>query len=143
MLPTEEKGLFENHRLCKSCGRRLSLNYEGDFCPVCQDLNLFHEVRDYIRSNDVNEYQVANHFQIPLKKVKEWIREGRIEYRKDNMVSTIDSMHCQNCGIPITFGTLCPKCLKLANRKVQGFEGVQHASGDTRMRFLDQNSGKN
>lgn len=142
MLPSTEKGLFENYRQCELCGRRLSLNYKGDCCPACQNLKLFHDVRDYIRSNNVNEYEVASHFKIPLKKVKEWIREGRIEYRKDNMISTIDSMHCQNCGIPITFGTLCRKCLKLANNQMKGYETKQHTSSGDRMRFLDQKEGE-
>ncbi len=143
MLPTKEKGLFENYRQCELCGRRLSLSYQEEYCPACQNLKLFHDVRDYIRANNVNEYQVANHFQIPLKTIKEWIREGRIEYRKDNMVSTIDSMHCQNCGLPISFGTLCPKCLKLANNNMRGYEIKQHTSSGDRMRFLDHNNETN
>ena len=29
--------------------------------------------------------------------------------------STIAGLHCQRCGAPVTFGTLCPKCLRLLN----------------------------
>ena len=37
-------------------------------------------MKDYIRENNVNEFQVAEHFGIPLSIVKRWMRELRIEY---------------------------------------------------------------
>ena len=47
---------------CKQCGRRLHPEYNKDICPACMEMNLFNEVKDYIRKNDVNESQVADHF---------------------------------------------------------------------------------
>ena len=44
---------------CKQCGRRLHPEYNKDICPACMEMNLFNEVKDYIRKNDVNESQVA------------------------------------------------------------------------------------
>ena len=89
----------------------------------------------------MNEYEVAEHFGIPIKQVKAWIREGRIEYRTSESGSSI-SMHCQRCGAPVSFGTLCPKCLKLLN----GSKGVSMQklnSGDSKMRYLDnENEGQ-
>ena len=49
-----------------------------------------------------NEYEVAEHFHIPLRQIKEWIREGRIEYHEVNTASTISGMHCQRCGAPVS-----------------------------------------
>ena len=49
---------------CKQCGRRLHPKYNKDICPACMEMNLFNEVKDYIRKNDVNESQVADHFGI-------------------------------------------------------------------------------
>ena len=49
---------------CKQCGRRLHPEYNKDICPACMEMNLFNEVKDYIRKNDVNESQVADHFGI-------------------------------------------------------------------------------
>lgn len=129
----------ENCNLCSFCGRRLPKHYEGEFCPACADVKLFHDVKDYIRANDVNEYQVAEFFHIPLSKVKGWIREGRIEYRiQENAIGNISSMHCQHCGAPINFGTLCTQCMKLLNKNMHGY-GQQKLkqSDDDRMRFLD------
>ena len=96
---------------------------------------LFQEVKEYIRANDVTEYDVASHFNLPLQQVKQWIREGRIEY-KDSHLNTI-SMYCIKCGAPISFGQLCPKCLKQMNM-------AGHSCGspleDSRMRYFGKDS---
>lgn len=128
--------LFQTYNECEYCKRPLPLSYPEKLCPNCKEAMLFHDVKDYIRENNVNEFEVAAHFQIPLKQVKAWIREGRIEYRTDNPSGTISRVFCQHCGAPISFGTLCPKCLKLMNQN-KGF-GVQSPDSDhTKMHYLD------
>ena len=134
----KDRQLFDNIKECKSCKRPLPQDYDEDLCPHCKEIQLFHDVKDYIRANDVNEYEVAEHFQIPLRQVKEWIKEGRIEYKDINTSSSIVGMRCQHCGAPVTFGTLCPKCLKLYNGN-KGYdtsrsESINH---DNKMRYLD------
>ena len=101
-----EKNISDKYKYCEFCGRTLPKHYEGTLCPTCQEAQLFRNVRDYIRANTVNEYEVAEHFHIPLRQIKEWIREGRIEYHEVNTASTISGMHCQRCGAPVSFGTL-------------------------------------
>lgn len=129
-----DKDIFNKYKYCEFCGRPLPKHYEGNLCPNCQEAQLFRNVKEYIRSNVVNEYEVAEHFQIPLRQVKEWIRDGRIEYRKEESSSTIAGMHCQRCGAPVTFGSLCPKCLKLLN---SGSGTAAPVSGNLKMRYLD------
>ena len=46
------------------------------YVPLVRKHSFFRNVRDYIRANTVNEYEVAEHFHIPLRQIKEWIREG-------------------------------------------------------------------
>ena len=136
-----EEGLFGNYKKCEFCGRPLPVHFESNLCPKCQDTQLFRQVKEFIRSNDVNEYEVAEHFGIPIKQVKAWIREGRIEYRTSESGSSI-SMHCQRCGAPVSFGTLCPKCLKLLNGN-KGVSMQKLNSGDSKMRYLDnENEGQ-
>ena len=69
-------------KYCTHCGCAISRNSELKFCANCQETILFQEVREYIRSNNVNEFQVAEHFGLPLSVVKSWMREHRIEYVK-------------------------------------------------------------
>lgn len=131
-----DKKLFGNFKECEYCGRPLPLHYEKALCPHCLEANLFREVKEYIRSNIVNEYEVAQHFNIPLKQVKAWIRDGRIEYR-ENDVPHLSSVHCQQCGAPISFGSLCSKCMKAANSG-KGFSiQTPPTDADSRMRYLD------
>lgn len=142
MLEREKQGLFGTINQCKSCGKRLPMSYKDDYCPACLDMMLLQEVKEYIRKNDVNEYQVAEHFGIPLRQVKEWIRDGRIEYRvkSGDSSGTINGIFCQNCGSGINFGTLCPKCLNALNRsKQRGFAvGTPTSPGASdRMHYLD------
>ena len=131
------KALFNNYKQCAVCKRPLPNNYKEDLCPHCLESQLFNEVKEYIRSNDVNEYEVAEHFSIPLHQVKAWIRDGRIEYKQTD-TSKIAGLHCQRCGAPITFGTLCPKCLKLMNGN-KGYSGGYTSGADgKRMHYLDK-----
>ena len=131
----------EEFKRCEFCGRPLPVDYEQDCCPSCIDYKLFHEVKEYIRDNDVNEYQVAEHFRIPLRRVKEWIREGRIEYRAAGE-GNITSVRCQRCGAPVSFGSLCAKCLKLLNSN-HGYairKDPSQSSDGSRMHYLDEDN---
>lgn len=128
--------LYQNSKVCMECGKRLPDTYDGDCCPNCQSAKLLHDVKDFVRENNVNEYQVADYFQIPVRLVKEWIREGRLEYRTSENSASFN-IHCQRCGAPVSFGSVCPKCLKLMNGTGKGY-GVSSKSSQTeRMRYLD------
>lgn len=67
--------------VCPRCGRPMPLSWHYPICPICKDDDLYHEVKDYILHNDVTELQVADHFGIPLSKIRQWIKEGYIDYR--------------------------------------------------------------
>ena len=123
---------------CKLCNRYLPKDYEEEICPICKEIELFAKVRDFIRANTVNEYQVAEEFQIPLKTVKRWIKEGRIEYvlsAKDR--TYIDLITCLDCGFPIKNGTnlICEKCEE-KRKQLKTFVNP-FLETDEQMRFLD------
>lgn len=129
-----QTNLFASYKECEYCKRPLPTHYEDDLCPACQETLLFHQVKIFIRENTVNEFEVAAHFNIPIKKVKDWIREGRIEYRETPNEATLTGVYCHQCGAPISFGTLCSKCLKHINGN-KGFQ--KQTSDDNKMRYLD------
>ena len=68
------------HRSCSRCGAAVPRSSEIDYCLHCQDTVLFHEVRDFICQNNVNERDIAEHFGLPLGLVKRWMKDRRIEY---------------------------------------------------------------
>ena len=129
--------LFNNSKLCEICGRPLSSDSEETLCNTCKENKLFQEVKEFIRAYDVNEYMVADYFKIPLKQVKTWIKEGRIEYKDKEAQKTIEGLHCQKCGAPITFGTMCTKCMKLQNSAKGYATQPQTSNSDNKMRYLD------
>ena len=126
------KYLFENYKYCEQCSRTLPPGYTDTICPACSEHALFQLVKEYIRSEDVNEYQVADRFQIPLTLVRKWIRDGRIQY-KETTKSKV-RMHCQICGAQIMFGVICPKCLKEQN--TSGTVITPHHTDPGNMRHL-------
>lgn len=130
------ESLFKNNmKACKECHRDLPAEYKDDVCPACKERILFSQVKDYIRENDVTEFDVAKEFNIPLFKVKGWIREGRIEY-KELQQPTVKNIHCQQCGKAISFGSLCTECLRKAN--ISGSAAFSSGSDDERFRFLQK-----
>lgn len=131
----KNKDARASYRYCKTCSRMLGPSYKGDYCPLCEENRLFDKVREFIRANDVTEYQVAAHFGIPQKKVKEWIKEGRIEY-KEKEVKEIVSLRCENCGAPLSFGTLCRKCRRVLEGDKYEYAGDELE--EMKMRFLDK-----
>lgn len=128
---------LSSYKQCTICQKLIPLSYATDICPQCVDNTLFNDVKDFIRSNDVNEYQVAEYFHIPLRKVKTWIKEGRIEYKEnDGKPVSFGKVHCQRCGAPVSFGTLCNNCLKLINKNMVGHNAKLN-DDTSKMRFFD------
>ncbi|MEG0961604.1 MAG: hypothetical protein RSD28_07675 [Lachnospiraceae bacterium] len=134
----EQISLFDNFKYCSSCKRVLPKKYEKDICPACEENALFNEVKEYIRSREVTEYQVAEHFNISHRQVKKWITEGRIEY-KEAVKPVLTSLHCVKCGIPISFGNLCQKCYKTKYNTKAGYAPLQEKRENERMRYLEDN----
>lgn len=104
-------------KICPQCGTQLHEAYPDELCPLCIERNLFSEVKEYIRSNDVNEQDVAEHFNIPVAKVRGWIKEGRIQYKGESKDS-ISGVNCRFCGKPIAFGTTCADCRRLEDLQI-------------------------
>ena len=132
----------DNHRYkyCKVCNRTMRWDYDGDTCPACIENELFSRVRDYVRTHEANEYDVSAHFKIPISQVRNWIKAGRMEYKEQGSAG-FSQVFCSRCGEPVSFGTLCPKCLKLLNR--QNRKGVALGSPNRhtdKMRFLDEDT---
>ena len=68
-------------KLCSNCGKPIARSQKETLCPDCLDNILYPQVKDYILHNNVTEIEVAEHFNIPLQKVRRWISDGRIEYK--------------------------------------------------------------
>lgn len=76
-----EKEVGKRNTYCKNCGRMLPQASQKEYCPLCEERFLFIQVRDYIRTHNVTEHEVAEHFNISSRLIKQWIQDGRIEYK--------------------------------------------------------------
>lgn len=119
---------------CPQCGVQLNEMYPHELCPNCIEQNLFNEVKEYIRENEVREQDVADHFNIPTRKVRSWIKEGRIQYKGDDK-DTISGLYCRFCGKPISFGVACSECHSLQNLQVVA---AAQKKEDEAMRFINR-----
>ena len=119
---------------CPQCGVQLNEMYPHELCPNCIEQNLFNEVKEYIRENEVREQDVADHFNIPTRKVRSWIKEGRIQYKGDDK-DTISGLYCRFCGKPISFGVACSECHSLQDLQVVA---AAQKREDEAMRFINR-----
>lgn len=138
----KETSLFDHYNHCKICNRILPSEYEFEMCPYCIESELFREVKSYIREKKVTEYDVAQHFDLPLRRVKAWIREGRIEYTQDESKTSL-GRHCARCGEIVALGELCPTCKMILKRQETkiGF-GKDAVLENGKMRFIDSEDKK-
>ena len=129
--------LFQGSKFCAWCHCPIPEDSEDDLCKNCQASREFKEIREYVREHNVNEFQLAEAFEIPLRKVKQWIREGRLEYREE--VRTMVNLHCQRCGKAIQFGNFCTECMRMEYGVQGGFETFQNNDADEQIRFYKKN----
>ena len=127
--------LFDGSRFCTWCHCPIPIDSEYDLCKNCQASMELRAIRDYVREHDVNEFQLAEIFEIPLRKVKQWIREGRLEYKE--LQNSMVNLHCQRCGKPIQFGNFCAECNRLEYGVQGGFEKIQK-DADEQIRFYNK-----
>ncbi len=129
--------IFDNEiRICSECHCHLPKDYTDEVCPTCKERLLFSKVKDFIRENDVTEFDVAEEFQIPRSRVRGWIREGRIQYKELQHEEKMETLHCQQCGEAIAFGSLCSKCLRKSN--ISGNAIFSSQEEEERFRFLQK-----
>jgi len=94
---------------CSRCGRLFN-KISGSVCPACDKKNeeIFQKLREYIHENPTcNISELSESTGVTVKRILQYIREGRIEMSK--------GMHgevtCSKCGLPISIGNYCEKCM--------------------------------
>jgi len=94
---------------CSRCGRLFN-RIASSVCPDCDRKNeeIFQKLREYINENPMcNISELSDSTGVSVKRILQYIREGRIEMSK--------GMHgevtCSKCGLPIVRGNYCEKCV--------------------------------
>ncbi|HHV59487.1 MAG TPA: MerR family transcriptional regulator [Clostridiaceae bacterium] len=97
-------------RNCIRCGKVFTYVYGLPICNDCrkQDEEDFKRVKEYLYDNPgASMSQVASDLGISVKKIKNFLREGRLEIVGDGANMFLE---CERCGKSIKSGLYCEEC---------------------------------
>lgn len=127
---------------CAKCGAAYTYKSLGVYeCPECGfiEKDEYAKVREYIEENGATSAVVlSNATGIPIGKINQLLREGRIEIPNESPVF----IKCETCNTDIRFGRYCPACAAKMSSQLQGVYSGAVGEVPTRspekMRFLDK-----
>ncbi len=96
-------------RNCKRCGKLFVYNGVS-ICSACvgQDEETYRLVKEYIEKHQrCNTVEVSEALDVPVEKILQFLREGKLELGSDNPNMVLG---CERCGRPITTGRYCKEC---------------------------------
>jgi len=98
-------------RNCPVCGK-VFLYTTRNLCPDCaaKEEEEFKKVRDYLYEvPGATMEEIAEKTGVSVKKILEFLKEGRLILKKDNANILLK---CERCGAPILTGRYCEKCVE-------------------------------
>lgn len=103
---------------CSRCGKVFPFVPGGkDICPACikeEDgnyLKIFH----YLSTRpSATAQEIAQATEVDIKEIYRYVRENRLR-----LVQFDTGLHCESCGIPISQGKLCEKCVKMLSEEIK------------------------
>lgn len=100
---------------CEHCGKVFNSNGFFKVCPGCmeRDENDFTKIKEYLYERPCSKiFEVANDLNMPVKKIKRYLRENRLEIIEKNN----HFLFCEMCGKPIRSGKYCDECYREFHR---------------------------
>lgn len=100
---------------CRTCGRLFNYISGRQICPGCRAKleEQFQEVKKYVEENkNATLSQVAEDMDVPVRQIKDWIREERLI-----LSDAWGEIVCDSCGKAIVTGKFCVECKRsMANK---------------------------
>ncbi|NLM12279.1 MAG: MerR family transcriptional regulator [Epulopiscium sp.] len=127
---------------CERCGKLFEYNGISNYCPICMqyDEANFQKIKEYLGEHPkATVIQVATDLDIPLKMIKKYLREGRLEIvEAENFF-----LECEKCGAPIKTGRFCEQCTRDLDSNVKRIineakSNLKNTRSDEKMRYLDK-----
>lgn len=76
-------GLGVKECLCRRCNTKYIVRNEKGLCPQCVDDDMFMLVKKTLEDNHLlTAVELSKGLDVPISKIKTWIEEGRLDYRK-------------------------------------------------------------
>ncbi len=123
---------------CKKCNR-IFADDNFDLCPICRDVDMeeFRIVKDFLYDHPGADIQtVSQETGIDTKKIIRFLRDGKLEIRDDSPNLLLD---CERCGMPISTGRFCKKCVAEMERE---FKSVLPANNPSSIKASTKSLGK-
>lgn len=116
-------------RNCRRCGK-LFVYTGSPLCRQCieKDEEIFIRVKEYIERNPkCTTMEVAEALDVPVEKILQFLREGKLELSKENTNMLLD---CERCGRPIYTGRYCKECAETMEQEFRkGSRTAQRPQG--------------
>lgn len=113
---------------CKRCGRLFV--YTGNpLCSYCleEDEKIYKKVREYIEQHPrCTVMEVSEALDVPVEKIIQFLREGKLELSKENSNMMLD---CERCGRPIKTGRFCKECAEVLEKELARQAGRTNIAG--------------
>ena len=119
---------------CPRCGK-IFVRIREPICADCikEEDQKFEGVRAYVKefpNRSIRE--VSEECKVSVKSILRYIREGKLEAS----VGMHGEVTCSKCGVPITSGRMCKKCINEAVQQVAGMKPESEAQkGDNRRMY--------
>lgn len=116
-------------RNCSKCGSIFRYD-RSRICPTCRRKNEedFQLVKDFLdREPGANISLVVEETGVETKKVIEFLREGRLEIEPGGAIV----LQCEKCGVGITTGRFCNKCINTITKDISDVV-VDSANSDSK-----------
>jgi len=100
---------------CERCGKTFNSSGFFNVCPVCTGLDEqdFLRIKEYLYEHPgAKLLDVVTDLNIPVRKIKRYLRENRLEILEKNN----RFLFCEMCGKPIRSGQFCDTCYKEFHR---------------------------
>ena len=118
---------------CPRCGR-IFMKIREPICPTCvkEEELKFEDVRAYVKEHPNRTIrEVSEQCNVSVKSILRYIRDGKLE--------ASSGMHgevtCSKCGVPISSGRMCKKCIGEVGQQVAGMKPETEALKSDNMRM--------
>lgn len=128
------KGLAENMRACKKCGRFFKyVNIGYGLCPDCTKIDnaQFEKVKAYMYEHgQANAIEISEATGISERQIMQYLRDGRVEIPSNSPIF----IKCEMCHTDIRYGRFCPECalkLQKTSQDMKRFTVDMYEVGET------------
>jgi flagellar operon protein (TIGR03826 family) len=112
---------------CSRCGRVFSMvSGRRDVCPACvkEEEDNYKKIFHYLSTRpSATAQEIAQDTEVDIKEIYRYVRENRLR-----LVQADTGLICESCGIPISQGKMCEKCIqKLSDELKQDVTKHRHS----------------